>query len=318
MRRALLVGINDYPFGPLNGCVADAEALGALLDRHEDNSKNFDVRVITGPPETLSRADLRQAIVELFQQPAEVALFYFSGHGTENDLGGYLVTPDTRTYDEGVPMADVIQLANRSSVTEAIVIVDCCHSGHLGNLPLGPREANATAQIREGVSILAASRSTEPAVEADGRGLFTTLVCLALDGGAADVQGRMNVAGVFAYVEESLGSWQQRPLFKSHVSSLLCLRKVKPAVTLSELQRLPEFFTDADSKFALDPSYEHSHADAVPAHVEDYQVLVAYRNARLIQVSTHDHLYYAAVESGAVRLTSLGRHYWNLASGGRL
>lgn len=318
MRRALLVGINAYPFGALNGCVADAEALGSLLERNGDRSKNFDVRVLTGPPDQLSKADLRQAIVELFQQPAEVALFYFSGHGTENDLGGYLVTPDAETYDEGVPMADVIQLANKSSVTEAIIIVDCCHSGHLGNLPLGPREANPTVQIREGVSILTASRSTEPAMEAGGRGVFTTLVCLALDGGAADVQGRTNIAGLFAYVEESLGSWQQRPLFKSHVSSLLCLRQVKPAVSLAELQRLTEFFPRADSEFALDPSYEHSRAEAIQAHVDDYQVLVAYRNARLIEVATHDHLYYAAIESGAVQLTPLGRHYWSLVHEGRL
>jgi len=318
MRRALLVGINDYPFGALNGCVADAEALATLLERNEDNSKNFDVRVITGPPDELTKADLRQAITELFQQPAEVALFYFSGHGTENDLGGYLVTPDAKTYDEGVPMADLIQLANRSTVTEVIIIVDCCHSGHLGNLPLGPREANPTAQIREGVSILTASRSTEYAMEAAGRGVFTTLVCLALDGGASDVQGRTNVAGLFAYVEESLGSWQQRPLFKSHVSSLLCLRQVKPAVSLAELQRLIEFFPAADSAFGLDPSYEHSHADAIPEHVADYRVLVAYRNARLIEVATHADLYYATIEGGAVRLTPLGRHYWSLAHEGRL
>ncbi|HEY8767923.1 MAG TPA: caspase family protein [Dehalococcoidia bacterium] len=318
MRRALFVGINDYPFGALNGCVADAEALASLLARNEDNSRNFDVRLMTGPPSQLSRADLRQAITELFQQPAEVAVFYFSGHGSENDLGGYLVTPDATTYDEGVPMADVIQLANKSSVTEAIIIVDCCHSGHLGNLPLGPREANPIAQIREGVSILTASRSTEPAIESGGRGVFTTLVCLALDGGAADVQGRTNVAGLFAYVEESLGPWQQRPLFKSHVSSLLCLRQVEPAVSLVELQRLTEFFAQADSEFQLDPSYEHSHAEATQVHVTDYQVLVAYRNARLIEVATHDHLYYAAVEGGTVRLTPLGRHYWSLVHEGRL
>jgi hypothetical protein len=155
-------------------------------------------------------------------------------------------------------------------------------------------------------------------MEAGGRGVFTSLVCLALDGGAADVQGRTNVAGLFAYVEESLGSWQQRPLFKSHVSSLLCLRQVKPAVTLAELQRLTQFFSEADSEFALDPSYEHSHADAIQAHVDDYQVLVAYRNARLIEVATHSHLYYAAVQGGTVRLTPLGRHYWSLVHEGRL
>jgi hypothetical protein len=312
------VGIDSYSFGPLHGCVADAKALSALLERNEDNSKNFDVRLVTAEPQSVTRASLRQAIIELFQQPAEVALFYFSGHGSENDLGGYLVTPDATTYDEGVPMADVIHLANASSVTEAIIIVDCCHSGHLGNLPPGPREANSTAQIREGVSILTASRSTQVAVEVNGRGVFSSLVCLALEGGAADVQGRTNVAGLFAYVDESLGSWHQRPLFKSHVSSLLCLRQVRPAVSLAELQRLTDFFPNIDSPFPLDPSYEHSHADATQAHVDDYGVLVAYRNARLIEVATHEHLYYAALNRGAVRLTPLGRHYWSLADAGRL
>jgi hypothetical protein len=313
-----LVGIDAYPFGPLGGCVADADALGKLLARNEDGSRNFDVRLITDPPTKLTRPALRKAVVKLFEQPAEVALFYFSGHGTENDLGGYLVTPDASTYDEGVAMEDIIKLANNSSVTEAIIMVDCCHSGHLGNLSDGPREANPTAKVREGVSILTASRSTEVAIEADGRGVFSSLVCLALEGGAADIQGRTNVAGLFAYVEESLGSWQQRPLFKSHVSSLLCLRRTKPAVTLNELLRLTEFFPTADSDFYLDPSYEHSDAAATEEHVADYQVLVSYRNARVIEVGSHEHLYYAAVESGFVRLTAYGKHYWSLVHEGQL
>jgi uncharacterized caspase-like protein len=176
MRRALVVGIDAYPFGPLHGCVADARAVRVLLERNEDGSKNFDVRMISDPPEAVTRPYLRRAIGELFQQPAEVALFYFSGHGSENDLGGYLVTPDATAYDEGVPMAEVIQLANQSTVTEVVVLLDCCHSGHLGDIQRGPRDINARVEIREGVSILTASRSSEPAVEAHGRGLFTTLV----------------------------------------------------------------------------------------------------------------------------------------------
>jgi hypothetical protein len=318
MRRALAVGIDNYSFGPLHGCVADAQAMHDLLDRNEDGSKNFDVRLVTDPPDTITRASLRQATIELFSQPAEVALFYFSGHGTENDLGGYMVTPDAKTYDEGVAMADVIQLANQSTVTEVVLLLDCCYSGHLGNAPNGPRDANAKAEIREGVSIMTASRSSEPAMEADGRGLFSSLVCSALDGGAADVLGRTNAAGLFSYVDQSLGAWQQRPLYKCHISSLLCLRQTAPAVNAEHLRRICDFFPIHDAEFQLDPSYEHSDDAAIPEHVADYQVLVSYRNARLIEVSNHEHLYYAAIESGSVRLTALGRHYWRLAIEGRL
>jgi Caspase domain len=318
VRRALVVGIDDYPFGALAGCVADADAVAALLDRHDDGTKNFDVRRLTGPPEAITRAVLREAITELFSQPAEVALFYFSGHGSENDLGGYLVTVDAGVYDEGVSMADVITLANKSVVSESIIIVDCCHSGHLGNDPVGPRDANVRAEMAEGVSILTASRSTEPAIEAGGRGVFTTLFCSALEGGAADVLGDVKVASIYSYVDESLGSWQQRPLFKTHVSSLLSLRKAEPSVSLERLRRITEFFPAQDSEFALDPTFERTDPSADEANVEVFDHLVAYRNARLVEVATHDHLYYAAIHSGSVHLTPLGRHYWRLVTENRL
>ena len=39
MKRALLVGIDDYVHHPLTGCVADAEAMAAVLERNEDGSQ---------------------------------------------------------------------------------------------------------------------------------------------------------------------------------------------------------------------------------------------------------------------------------------
>lgn len=318
MRRALVVGIDDYAFGPLAGCVADANNLAQLLERHHDGSKNFDVRRLTDPPDEVTRPALREAVIDLFRQPAEVALLYFSGHGSESDLGGHLVTTDARAYDEGVPMADVINLANRSVVSESIIVVDSCHSGHLGNVPVGPRDANVRAEIAEGVSILTASRSTEPALEIEGRGLFTSLLCSALDGGAADVLGQTKVAGIYSYIDESLGPWQQRPLLKAHVSSLLSLRTCAPAIELTKLRRIVALFPEQDSLLQLDPTYERSDESANGANVETFDVLVSFRNARLVEVVTHEHLYYAAIESGTVQLTPLGRHYWRLVKAERL
>src|SRR5690348_12119605 len=111
MRRALCVGIDNYPFGPLQGCVSDATKLEALLKRHNDGKPNFDCRLLIAPaggkPDIVTRATLRSALEELFKHPAEVVLLSFSGHGSENNLGGYLVTQDAKKYDEGVSMAEV-------------------------------------------------------------------------------------------------------------------------------------------------------------------------------------------------------------------
>jgi len=175
MRRALCVGINAYSFGALHGCVSDAERIASLLTRHEDGSPNFECRLLVAPngaPEDLvTRAKLRQEIERLFKDKAEVALLFFSGHGTENDLGGYLVTQDAESYDEGVSMTDVLKMANDSAADEVVILIDCCHAGNLGNLPALD---NTKALLRDGVSILTASRGDQVSVEAHGADLFTS------------------------------------------------------------------------------------------------------------------------------------------------
>lgn len=45
MRKALVVGINEYPQSPLFGCCNDAESIAKLLKRNEDGSPNFEVRL---------------------------------------------------------------------------------------------------------------------------------------------------------------------------------------------------------------------------------------------------------------------------------
>ena len=315
MRRALVVGIDGYKFAPLAGCINDANAMADLLAKHYDGSPNFDVKLITAPPTQVTRACLRENIAQLLTGQADVALFYFSGHGTENNLGGYLVTQDANNYDEGVSLTEVLTLANNSSVKEIVILLDCCHSGALGAIPAID---NNKAHIREGISILTASRSSEVAIETGGMGLFTSLLAAALDGGAADVVGRVTVASTYTYIDESLGPWDQRPLFKSHVSTLISLRNTEPAVDLSVLRQLPEWFPKPDFEFALDPSYE---PDADPRHTQHEEVfgcLQKCRAAKLVEPVGEVHMYYAAMRSKSCRLTPLGRHYWRLANDGRI
>ncbi len=92
IKISLLVGIDDYESSPLAGCVNDANRLRSKLFRNQDDSPNFDCKVLTSPGEKVTRASLKRAVENLFKRQADVALFFFAGHGTVNNLGGYLVT----------------------------------------------------------------------------------------------------------------------------------------------------------------------------------------------------------------------------------
>jgi Caspase domain len=316
MRRALLVGIDDYPSAPLAGCVNDAEAMERLLSRHDDGGVNFDTQLLTSDEERVTRARLREAIDELFADPAEVALLYFSGHGTENDLGGYLVTSDADLYDEGVSLTDVLALANRAThITEVAIIVDSCHSGWLGTVPAVD---NAHASLREGLSILSASRSSQASLEDGDHGVFTELVCSALDGGAADILGNVSVASIYAYVDQAFGAWDQRPLFKSHVSRMLSLRTAKPAIDVAVLRRLPEWFESPDADLPLSPRNEPTAKPADSEAEATFRRLQRCNRVKLVDPIDEEDMYYAAIHSTGCRLTALGRFYWKLADDGRI
>jgi len=316
-RAALLVGIDAYPGAPLAGCVRDATRVEALLARHGNGDPNFQTLLLTEPGSGgITKAVLRAQIEALFATDAELALLYFAGHGTKDAVGGTLMTPDAQRYDEGVPMDHVLALANRSAVREVVIVLDCCHSGAFGAVP-GLGAAAGVSHLDEGVAVLTATRENEAALEAGGGGVFTSLFCGALDGGAADVLGKVTIASAYAYVDEALGVFDQRPLFRANVSKLNPLRLCEPVVPRPSLRLLPGLFPGQADR-GLDPSYEPTAPEAQPAHCEVMAQLQRMRAARLVEPVGTEHLYYAAMETRAVRLTPLGRHYWRLARAGRI
>lgn len=319
MRRALCVGIDRYDDCPLQGCVSDAKNMSEVLSTHDDGAPNFECRKLLAPTECeskpVTKSALRQAVEELLRDRADVALLHFSGHGTANKLGGYLVTQDAKQHDEGVAMTDVLSLANDSPVTEVVVFLDCCYSGQFGNPPV---VANDKALLREGVSVLSASRGDQPSVGAPGGGLFTSLVLDALAGGAADILGEVKAPSVYSYVDAALGAWDQRPLFKSHVSKLAPLRLCSPPIDRDVLRRLPKLFPVPAEELLLDPSYEPSVSGAEPANVQKFGDLQNLNRVHLVVPCGCAHMYDAAIESKSCQLTHTGRYYWRLAKSGRV
>jgi len=312
MKAAVVVGIDHYSHAPLLGCVEDANSIAHVLDRHHDGSKNFSVKLLLSSRSAVTRPTLRENVERVMGGSFDVALFYFAGHGIINSAGGCIVTQDAARYDEGISMSDILALANRSPSREVIIILDCCHSGAFGAVPAID---SPLSHLREGVSVLCASRSTESAAEVDGRGVFTGLVVEALYGGASDLLGRITIADVFAFVDRHLGPWEQRPLFKCHVSQLVPLRSTNPRIGVSALHRLPEVFATPDSDYPLDPSYESyeiDHAVSDRHREEVYNLIRAYRSVGLVCAATEQDLYLTAMSGGSCRLTKLGQYYWHL------
>src|SRR5262249_33775658 len=116
--------------------------------------------------------------------------------------------------------------------------------------------ASAFAELKEGMTILTASSADQYASENNGSGVFTTLFVDALNGAASNLVGDVTPGSVYAHIDQSLGAWDQRPVFKTNGRSFGSLRNVQPPIGLSELRRLTEFFPSPGFLFQLDPSFE--------------------------------------------------------------
>jgi hypothetical protein len=317
MRKALIVGVDYYQsVNPLNGCVRDAHEVKGVLERHADGSLNFGVKLVvaTNQASSISRRQLKDLVQELFKDASEIAMFYFSGHGYVESSGGYLITSECSDGDEGFSMEDLLLHANESKAQNKIIILDCCHAGAAGS----PVAAAGKAFLNEGVTILTASAADQYSLEAGGAGVFTTLLVDALNGSAANLVGDITPGSVYAHIDQSLGPWEQRPLFKTNVKRFISLREVQPPISLEDLKQIVSHFPDPAATYPLDPSYEPSSPSANPANVEKFATLQKYSHVNLVKPVDEEHMYYAAMHSTGCRLTVLGVHYWNLVSRNRI
>lgn len=321
-KKSLVVGINNYPGSPLNGCIADASEFSKIVATNEDGSPNFDIRLAKDVP---AKSELKKHIIDLFAGDCETALLYFSGHGFINEIGGYIVTPDYKQYDEGVSMDEILAIANASKAKNKVIILDCCHAGAFGSPKI---IESKTAHIAEGVSILTASRENESALEINGHGVFTNLLLEALRGGAADLRGHITPGGIYSYIDQALGPWDQRPVFKTNITRFTSLRTVTPQVPIEVLRKLITYFPAPQREFTLDPSYEDTNTPKVdhkiiephakPENVAVFKHLQKFQSVGLVVPVDEQFMYFAAMKSKSCKLTALGYHYWQLVKDKRI
>lgn len=322
MYKALIVGIDFYSkIEGLYGAVNDAYSVKTVLERNADGTLNFPqprLLTATGPDSAISRRQLREAVDELFADDSDVALLYFAGHGDIDNTGGFLCTSEWESSGDGLSLAEIMKFANLSPARNKIIILDSCHSGVAG----ASSHDQAASEISDGVTILTASTAKQYSMENNGSGVFTTLLVDALNGAAANLVGQITPGSVYAHIDQSLGPWAQRPVFKTNVKKFVSLRTADSPVALSELKKITTLFDEPTVHLPLDPGYEperagnedSSVAPPDPIKCADFAVLQKLVRVNLVRPVGADHMWHAAMESKACELTVLGQHYWDLVN----
>lgn len=324
MKVAVIVGINYYEHGnPLYGCVNDAYTVKSVLERNGDGSINFECKLLTASAsrESIDKLFLKDSIKQLFSIKAETALFYFAGHGHVEVTGGYLLASDSRRGDEGVSLTEILTLANESPATNKIIILDSCHSGIAGSPP-GNQNMSA---LMEGLTILTSSTEDQYSSEENGNGVFTSLLVDALSGGAANLLGDITPGSIYAHIDQSLGAFEQRPVFKTNVRNFVSLRHVTQAIPLDELRLISQFFPNPGYEFPLNPTFEPEMKGRdvnMPLPIDDnnkiFVTLQKFNRLNLLIPVGAPHMWNAAMESKTCKLTTLGEHYRRLVKKGRI
>lgn len=163
---ALLVGVDAYPapIPPLRGCANDVRAFAEILRGRVRADQRLSVQVLTDQQAT------RAAVIEQFRRhlgqagPDDVALFYYSGHGSQEQTPPELGDLEPDHLDETLVLVDSREpgqwdLADKelagliASVAHGgahvVVILDCCHSGSgTRSVDDGVRERRAPADGR--------------------------------------------------------------------------------------------------------------------------------------------------------------------------
>jgi hypothetical protein len=157
-RRALCVGINDYPRAPLAGCVADAQDWSRALE-----ALGFEPpRLLTDGQATRARILDELDLLIQTSRPGDVVAFQFAGHGTQApDRSGDEAGGDSPDQDEAICPYD-FDLGHLlidddlgevfARTPEGVCVtcfIDCCHSGTITRFAAGePGGARAGERAR--------------------------------------------------------------------------------------------------------------------------------------------------------------------------
>jgi hypothetical protein len=222
---AILVGINQYidssNYGKLQVCVKDADSIKRILI-----SRGFEEQRLHLLTDQSSELPTRDNILVTLKAVANAAeaddllVFYYSGHGDDDQEQSYLVTMSGRRLalaDTALPILRVKQIMEQSLARCKILILDACHSGAdvggKGPKPMSEEFIRRVFEESEGMAILASCKQGELSYEwrAKEQSVFTHFFLEALSGMAdTDHKGFVTVQDVYRHVVDGVKLWSSQ------------------------------------------------------------------------------------------------------------
>jgi hypothetical protein len=222
---AVIVGVNDYEdtdnYGQLSVCVKDAKAVyqQLIVSGFESGAIRLLADDIDDTQKLPYKVNILKTLTSVAKatEPDDVLVFYYSGHGDEDENQGYLVVRDGHLpvlKDTAVPIARVKEIMESAHARGKVIVLDACHSGaRIG--AKGPKPMSAEFKRRvfeqaEGLAILASCTQGQLSYEwqAHERSVFTYYLLEALKGEAdRDQKGFVTVQDANRHVVDSVKFW---------------------------------------------------------------------------------------------------------------
>lgn len=124
-RFALLIGINEYSFQPLRGCLNDVNAIQSVLVEKLDFREEDIVRLVDT---AATKTTILQAIANLDAKNADTVFIFFSGHAYAEDAEGYLIPSDFNHDDQNaknvITAQELHDALNAIPATWKLMVID--------------------------------------------------------------------------------------------------------------------------------------------------------------------------------------------------
>jgi len=257
-KKAVLVGINQYSDDGVAGLNYSANDVKSFFDILVDNDRGqYDPRnvklLVDNGQDHPTRSNVMSAITSLSRSAnaEDSILFYFSGHGIEEDRVGYVLPSDSRVNvlkDTAIKISWVKEALAASDARVKILVLDACHAGAL----IGKAESGRMTKIfhasifppPEGFAVLSSCKLDEVSYEWPDQqhSVFSYFLLEGLRGAAdRDRDNIISVTDASNYVSEKVKDWgfrnskQQSPTLECKISGDILLVRVPREEMVPEL-----------------------------------------------------------------------------------
>jgi hypothetical protein len=268
-RRAIIVGLNEVKASDMKllGCENDAKELYDLL--LNPNVGNFDGAnsvLLVGRYASFNK--IRNALEDAFSgnDVFDLAIFYFSGHGTVDSNGEGYIVPYDAIFENGdtknaIKMSELNNIIlDSTTIPNIVVILDCPNSGiavedyvnKIENKSLKTRYIIASSGARDFSAEGLYTHRGEKTGNPHTHGNLTFHLIEGLRGRASDENGIINLDGIWKYIETRLSKdlkATSRPMLGT--TSVGQMKDIAFAVNASKYSR---YFKTAQRNLSYGPS----------------------------------------------------------------